>query len=105
MDGLREAGFDVEPLTGTTFHEAENLLRAIAADEDDPQPVIVTLQNPRIRMSGDHAVAVIGIETNAAGQEVVSYLDPLTGAIESDASGDFWLFWSAARQLAFVLRP
>ena len=46
IDGLRDAGFDIQGLIAPTDEEAQELLRATVTDADDPKPVVVTLQNP-----------------------------------------------------------
>ena len=107
IDGLREAGFEVEELTAPTEAEMISLLREAVTSEDDYQPVIVTLQNPALGTTLDHAVVVIHI---GQGQDLdisntVEYMDPLTGEIEKDSTGMFWSYWYYAGQRAFILRP
>ena len=100
MEGLRFEGFDIDDLT----RSGESAVCAIVTDEDDPQPVLVTIRNS-IAGQMDHAVILLGIETDANGVEVTFYLDPLTGAVERDENGEFWLNWQFADERAFVLRP
>ena len=99
LEGLRFEGFDIEELS----RDEERVIFAVT-DADDPHPVIVTLQNS-IASRTDHAVVLLGIETDAEGGETVFYFDPLTGAIEQDATGEFWINWQYAGERAFVLRP
>jgi hypothetical protein len=108
IDGLREAGFDVEELTAPTEEEAREILCTTITDEDNPQPVIVTLANPLVSLDGDHAVVVINIRQAEAGsgtREIIEYMDPLTGNIEQDISGLFWQFWLLGQLRAVVIRP
>ena len=100
IEELRLEGFDIDDLT----RSEENEIIAIAADEDDPQPVLVTIQNSIAGLM-DHAVVLLGIETGAEGGETVFYFDPLTGAIEQDATGEFWINWQYAGERAFILHP
>lgn len=99
MPRLREE-FDIEELPG-----GAQALRTVVCDEEEPQPVIVTLKSS-IEDVMDHAVVVIGIEQDE-GQEstTVAFMDPLTGRIERDATGLFWQSWNFAGRRAFVLRP
>src|SRR5437868_3756271 len=61
LDGLREAGFDVEELIAPTETEAQNLLRTTITDDEDAQPVIALLANPAVSEQEDHAVVVTNI--------------------------------------------
>ena len=99
LESLRFEGFDVEELR----RDADDAVRAFVQDPDDPQPVIMTLQN-KVDSRTDHAVALLGIEAQGSG-ETVFYFDPLTGRIEQDATGEFWINWEFAGSRAFVLRP
>jgi hypothetical protein len=101
IPALREE-FDVEELRA----DAETL-RAIINDANDPEPVIVTLK-PSVQSPMDHAVVLIGTEQRQGVlgiQEVVAFMDPLTGKIEEDTTGNFWIFWDFAGRRAFVIRP
>lgn len=102
MEGLRAEGFDVEDLTGD-----EEGVRACLTDADDPQPVIVTRKIPADPLPVDHAVVLIGIEEREDEQgnrEVIQFMDPLTGDIEEDRDGIFWVHWDCAGQRAMVIR-
>jgi hypothetical protein len=108
LDGLRDVGFDIEELNAPTEEEAQELLRMMVTDEDDPQPVIVTLRDPRWPSRTDHAVVVTNIrqvESGSETREVVEYMDPLTGNIEQDVSGLFWQFWLLGQLRAIIIRP
>src|SRR5882724_3878689 len=56
LDGLREAGIDIEELIAHEEEEARSQLQSIVGNEEDAQPVIVTLKNPFLPVTGDHAV-------------------------------------------------
>lgn len=108
IDGLRDAGFEVEELRADTDGEAQELLRTTITDQDDPQPVIVILQNPLLATRMNHAVVVISIEPGKAVSDMqwdVEFMDPLTGRIERDTNGMFWRQWDFAGQRALIIRP
>ena len=79
---------------------------ALVNDEDDPQPVIVTLQKPFRDFNGDHAVVVTGITpADDPTGGMVSYMDPLSGALEADTVYSFRLCWNQADNRAFTVSP
>ena len=107
IDGLRDAGFDLEELPTRTQDDAEEQLRNLFTDSD-PIPILVTIQNPLISIDSDHAVVVTDIrrvDTADGEQEIVEYMDPLIGDLAQDSRGDFWDYWFYAGQRAFHSAP
>lgn len=98
---MRAVGFDVEDFTA----EEMETIRETVNDADEPTPVIVTLQDPVLALTMDHAVVLLGMERDATGSENVTVMDPLTGSIETHSFARFWTYWDFAGQCAFVIRP
>lgn len=100
--GLRDNGFDVVEIL--TDHEAR-MLEVVRGDVIASEPIIITVINPLLAMSGDHAVVVIGFsdDINAVGYPGVYYMDPLKGEIVFDEPGILWSWWSFAGYRAFVV--
>lgn len=104
MDGLREAGLDVEDLSGTSVEE----IRSRVAAEADPQPVIVTLKDPFVPSGYDHAVVITDVSESPDGDDTIAgvdFMDPLIGRMEQDESGAFWDRWDFGGNRAFAVRP
>jgi hypothetical protein len=97
IDGLRDAGFDVDELT----RGADEEVASMVTDADDPLPAIVTLQDPRSTLAMDHAVVVTDVRTG-----FVEVMDPALGSIRRVEPGLFWSQWESAGARAFVIhRP
>jgi len=108
INGLRDRGFDVEEIVATSELEARELLYSLVIDTDDPQPVIVTLQNIFLNADGDHAVVVTNVRQepdNGVEREIVEFMDPAAGTMVQDESRRFWRNWSFAGRRGFVIRP
>ena len=104
LDGLRDAGFDIEDLTGVTTEE----MRLRVTAEPDPQPVIVTVKDPFVPSGYDHAVVVTNVGRPSPEDmplASVEFMDPLTGRLEQDESGAFWDRWDFAGGRAFAIGP
>jgi hypothetical protein len=71
LSGLSENGFDVEQIVSD--HE-EKLLEIVRGEVLDPEPVIITIIDPSLELSGDHAVVVVGLsdQMNAMGSQEYS---------------------------------
>jgi hypothetical protein len=113
---LRAAEFDVEELTGA---EEQDLIR-IVTDPDDLQPVIVTIYPldlairsvltmlPGMPPTADHAVVLADVRSEQRADtllQVVEFMDPLTGTLESSPGHRFWPRWDLAGRRALLLRP
>jgi hypothetical protein len=106
--GLSDAGIEMEELNAPTDAEREALVRLTVTDEENAQPILVTLQNPLLMTTGDHAVVLLGIrsvQVESNSYEIVEYMDPLSGEIKQDITGIFWEYWAFAGQRAFIIRP
>jgi hypothetical protein len=104
IDGLRQAGFDVEDLTG----ETPATIRETVTDPDNPLPVIVTLLDPDWISDADHAVVITDVRHELRYGilvEVVEYMDPWFGAYRMDATGQFWWHWNFGGSHAFAIDP
>ena len=91
--------YDVRRLTG----DIEEELRQLVNDPNDPLPVLVTIKPLFSTEALDHAVAVIGITSEADDAEVVHFMDPLTGTIESLVYVEFMRQWDFAGQIAYLI--
>lgn len=110
LAGLDDAGFTVDELRGLSGPGEDDLaeLRAIVQDEDAPQPVIVTVQEPFRDQNGDHVVVLLGFTVEDADQgaeESIVYMDPLSGALERDTAEHFLRCWRQADKRAFTVSP
>jgi hypothetical protein len=108
LDGLAEAGFTIDELRGEIRAVEDDLgaLRTIVEDTEDPQPVIVTVQEPFRDFNGDHAVVVIGFAPSIEDgneREIVIYMEPLSGTLEQDTADHFGQCWSQADNRAFTI--
>ncbi len=105
LDGLIKAdsGFEVEELREGAGQWQR--LQELVSDINDPQPVIVTLQEPFRDFNGDHAVVVVEVTTpteeNPAG--LVIFMDPLGGTFQYDTIDHFLACWSHADERAFTI--
>ncbi len=106
LENLGQAGFDVEELQASEDMSAAETLLAVVMDEDDPQPVIVTLINALVTVEMDHAVVITSIIRQQGSERYTTmYMDPLSGRIETETTGMFWIWWEYAGQRAFTIRP
>jgi hypothetical protein len=103
MDGLRQADIDVRELTNATIDD----LFEVVNHQDDPQPILVTIQDPFSDSYVDHAVVVVEVTKHAAGAtyENVAYMDPLTGSVVLEEASTFLQQWEFANNRAFVIEP
>lgn len=105
LNGLTDVGFEVEELREGTGQWRR--LQELVSDTNDPQPVIVTLQEPFRDFNGDHAVVVVEVTTpteeNPAG--LVIFMDPLGGTFQHDTIDHFLACWSQADERAFTISP
>ncbi|WP_309718977.1 cysteine peptidase family C39 domain-containing protein [Armatimonas sp.] len=94
VDGLAEAGFEL--------HELLEISEVISFVEDASEPfpvVLAVILDPRQLQSGsDHAVVVVGVS-----EEIVSFMDPVTGDIRQLSEGQFWQAWDFAGKKAFAI--
>lgn len=103
IDGLRNAlqgEFDIEVLDGDW-----EAVRAAVETNDEPVIVNIANPNPRVQLLGTHAVVVIRFEFPEGGEEQVVYMDPASGIYERKSVEEFLLWWDAAGQFCFLLRP
>jgi len=98
--GLRDQEIDVDELPQDDFDS----VRAYVTDEEEPQPVIVTIKTPFVPSLMDHAVVVLDVR-QIEGQEFMAYMDPLTGQVKQEKSTLFQTYWSLAGGQAFIIYP
>ncbi len=104
VNGLREAGFEVEEVRDTA-----KLLALFQEDElqSEPEPVIVTLKNPELwRIENmDHAVVMLNIREILPPQQIVEYMDPLDGEIHEKSLDFFLQCWEHNACYGFRIQP
>jgi hypothetical protein len=105
MTRLDEAGWTVEDHSDAEEEEIRRLLR----DDDHYAPLVVTVMNPYLPASMDHAVVLFDVlEEGEPGRngirEMVAFMDQLTGNSVAAESGFFWQCWDFAGRRAFRIR-
>ncbi len=98
MQGLRDQDYEVLEIAD----DPETRIREYLNDEDNPLPVLVTIM-PAFSDVMDHAVVLVGITTDAAGEEVINLMDSLCGCIQTMSIDEFFRQWDNAGQLAFLI--
>lgn len=84
--------------------DPEDELRSHVNDPNDPLPILVMVKTP-FSPDMDHAIVILGIDNNDEEEEIVTYMDPLTGQNETMLAAEFLMYWDFAGSLAFLIRP